>query len=648
MNGQTTTAKPYGSNLFLAVFFLVFAAGTAMAQVPVDEDGNPIPAYYEDDLDGVSEGKIAPATDTVLSSVELEALVGPVALYPDDLLAIVLPASTYPLEIVQAARFLERLESDSSLKPDEEWDESVVALLNYPDVVRMMDQDIDWTWRLGEAVISQQAEVIAAVEGFRDRAYAAGNLKTDENQTVTYDDGSIEIAPASDEIIYVPYYEPEEVVVYQPRPVYHYYPNPYPVYYYPYPAGYRFASGYFWGVTTAFSIGWNNHYLNVYHPTYWGHPYYGHTYYSHYYRRPSIGIYNTWYVNNNYRSSSYRYRDGDHWRPRTRAGSRQHEPRVRNRYYPPGDNDRRREHSAGRSQLDNRDNGRLNLGLRERSESDRNRVAASNNVRTGVATGSNSTRRNASTDRNTVNTSTRNQGNRTTTNSSGQTRVAGPDNRTRASTRNSRSDQDQVRTVAPRAEVQFRDRTSENRSRDSRNVASPSNSNRTSRPSVSSDSGRTVRSPAQNQGRVATAPGQSRATPQRVAPTARTTAPRASSPTVRQRAQSAPPPRASAPRASAPQQRAPRASAPQQRAPRASAPQQTAPRASAPQQRAPRASAPQQRAPRASAPQQRAPRASAPQQRAPSSSSQSSGRSSSGARQSQRSSSSSRPRNRSN
>jgi len=317
MNTQSTKVHT-NSNPFLLMTLLVFASGAVVAQVPVDENGKPIASLAEESYpQGESLEDSAP-----LSSTELEELVGPIALYPDDLLAIVLPASTYPLEIVQAARFLQQLESDSSLKPDESWDESVTALVNYPEVVQMMDDDIDWTWRLGEAVISQQAGVIAAVELFRDRAYAAGNLKSDEYQTVSLDEGAIEIEPADEEIIYVPYYEPAEVVVYQPQPVYHYYPRAYPVYYYPYPVGHHFASGYFWGVTTAFTIGWSNHYLHVYHPSYFGHPYYGHHYYGHYYRRPSVHVYNNYYVNNSYRTSQYNHRDGDYWRPRQRSGSR--------------------------------------------------------------------------------------------------------------------------------------------------------------------------------------------------------------------------------------------------------------------------------------------------------------------------------------
>ena len=344
--------------------WLLLLPFAAVAQVPVDSQGNP--------LEPVAGEYDEPATAPLLTAAELEELVGPVALYPDDLLAIVLPASTYPLEIVQAARFLEQRKADDTLEPDETWDESVTALLNYPEVIELLNEDIDWTWRLGEAVIAQQEQLIAAIESFRDRAYAAGNLKTDEHQTVSHEDGVIEIVPVDEEIIYVPYYEPEEVVVYQPRRVYYYYPRAYPVYYYPYPAGYRFVNGYFWGVTTAFTIGWHSDYLHVYHPTYWGHPYYGRYYYSHYYRRPSIQVYNTWYVNNSHRYARHRYRDGDYWRPRHRSGARPRDQRVRNVYYP---GSTATVHNARPSRRDNvrsRNASRADLGLRERPQRTRN------------------------------------------------------------------------------------------------------------------------------------------------------------------------------------------------------------------------------------------------------------------------------------
>lgn len=367
MNGKSKAER----RRILTPFLMLAALAVSMplwAQVPVDEYGQPLPALEDDTFEAPAQG------GETLGAAELEELVGPIALYPDDLLAIVLPASTYPLEIVQAARFLDELATDSSLEPDETWDESIVALLNYPEVVYMLDKEIDWTWRLGEAVINQQADVLAAVEAFRNRAYAAGNLESDERQTVSSDDGVIEIEPVDDEIIYVPYYEPEEVVVYQPRRVYYYYPYAYPVYYYPYPVGYSFASGYFWGVTTAFTIGWHNHYLHVYHPSYWGHPYYGRHYYGHWYRRPSITVYNHWYVHHSYRQTTHRYRDGDYWRPRARSGARPTTQRVRNYHNPSGE---RRGHRAGtraeadvRQHVRNRDHAR--------SDADRSRRSGSN------------------------------------------------------------------------------------------------------------------------------------------------------------------------------------------------------------------------------------------------------------------------------
>ncbi len=282
---------------------------SALAQVPVDENGELIGAY-EPDATGNEDIPL-------LSSVDLEELVGPIALYPDDLLAIVLPASAYPLQIVEAARFLEALENDPSLKPDSEWDDSVVALLNYPEVVELLNEDIDWTWRLGEAVVAQQADVVSAIEKFRDRAYAAGNLRSDEYQSVTRDEGIIEITPVEDDVIYVPYYEPERVVVYQPRPVYYYYPRAYPVYYYPYSYGHAFDRGYFWGVTTAFTVGWLTDSLHVYHHSYHGHPYYGRHYWNRWwYRRPTINVYNRTYVRPRPNVTINRYYGGDRWRPR--------------------------------------------------------------------------------------------------------------------------------------------------------------------------------------------------------------------------------------------------------------------------------------------------------------------------------------------
>ena len=330
----------------LATMALVMLAAlplAAFAQTPVDDDGKVIGSH--ESASASPSDNIATGNEDIplMSDVDLEDLVGPIALYPDDLLAIVLPAAAYPLQLIDAARFLEEMESDKSLKPDPEWDDSVVALLNYPEVIELLNDDIDWTWRLGEAVVAQQGDVVAAIETFRDRAYAAGNLKSDSYQNVTREEGVIEITPVSEDVIYVPYYEPERVVVYQPRPVYYYYPRSYPVYYYPYSSAYDFNRGYFWGVTTAFTIGWMTDSLHVYHHSYSGHPYYGRSYWDRWwYRRPNINVYNTTYSRNT-NVTINRYYHGDIWRPRRDRGDYVRDQRVTyNRHYQP----QRSEHRA--------------------------------------------------------------------------------------------------------------------------------------------------------------------------------------------------------------------------------------------------------------------------------------------------------------
>lgn len=185
-----------------------------------------------------------------LSPKQLEELVGRIALYPDDLLVIILQGSAYPLDIVQAERFLPKLKKDPKLQPDSRWDQSIRSLLNYPDVVTMMSQDLDWTTALGEAVVSQQADVMKAIQQFRAKAQTAGNLKSDDKQIIIVEKEVIKVVPANPEVIYVPQYQPTTVVVQQAAPI-AYYPTPYPVYYYPYPPGAAFATGLFVGAVTA-------------------------------------------------------------------------------------------------------------------------------------------------------------------------------------------------------------------------------------------------------------------------------------------------------------------------------------------------------------------------------------------------------------
>jgi Protein of unknown function (DUF3300) len=208
----------------------------------------------------------APAAPTAAAPVpaaaELEGLVGRIALYPDDLIGIILPASTNPLQIVQADRFLEKRKADPKAPVDDKWDDAVKSLLNYPDVVKMMSADLDWTSALGEAVVADAGEVLEAVQAFRRKTQAAGNLKTDEKQVVTVEKEVITIVQANPEVIYVPQYNPT-TVVYAGYTGYGYYPTPYPVYYYPYPPGAAFATGLIWGA--AIGAAWNGgHYATHY------------------------------------------------------------------------------------------------------------------------------------------------------------------------------------------------------------------------------------------------------------------------------------------------------------------------------------------------------------------------------------------------
>lgn len=189
----------------------------------------------------------------LLSADELFDLVGPIALYPDELVAIVLPASTYPLDIVKASRYLAAYENDQNLKPDENWDSSILGLLNYPEVINMLNDDLDRTWQLGTAVVNQQEDVMDAIQAFRRQADEAGNLESDEQITVVHETEIIEVRSTSTEVIYVPTYNPSTVIVYSTNPYPWVYSPPYPYYYRPAAA---FWTGMFVGAAINYGIGW--------------------------------------------------------------------------------------------------------------------------------------------------------------------------------------------------------------------------------------------------------------------------------------------------------------------------------------------------------------------------------------------------------
>ncbi len=169
-----------------------------------------------------------------LSEDELEVLVARIALYPDELVALVTSASLYPLQIVEAERFLEDSKTKKDMKPKDSWDGSIVSLLNYPQIVKMMSDDLDWTQSLSDALAYQQQDVLVAIQQLRDKAVADGVIKSDDKVVVKQENNNVVIQAADPEKIYVPQYEPQMLYDpgYQPAPI-AYYPEPYPNYYYP-------------------------------------------------------------------------------------------------------------------------------------------------------------------------------------------------------------------------------------------------------------------------------------------------------------------------------------------------------------------------------------------------------------------------------
>jgi hypothetical protein len=228
----------------------------------------------------------APAAPSapLLKPAELDQLVAPIALYPDPLLAEVLMASSYPLDIVEAERWLQ---SNKNLSGDalkaaadkQDWDDSIKALVATPSVLDMMSQKLDWTQKLGDAVVAQQADVMDAIQRLRAKAQANNKLSSTKEQSVTVSTVEnrqvIAIEPTDPNTLYVPYYDPG--VVYGDWP----YPD-YPPYYWPTPGyigagiiatGIAFGTGYalgrwasggnYWGG----GVNWGNRNLNINRPT---------------------------------------------------------------------------------------------------------------------------------------------------------------------------------------------------------------------------------------------------------------------------------------------------------------------------------------------------------------------------------------------
>ena len=145
-----------------------------------------------------------------LSDAQLDQLLGPIALYPDPLIAQILPASTLPTQIVLADRYVSG-GGDPNQIDQQPWDASVQALARYPNVLKWMDDNLNWTTDVGQAFLNQQQEVMESIQRLRQSAFNLGNLQSTSQQQVINDGGDIEIVPSDPQVIYVPVYEPDQV-----------------------------------------------------------------------------------------------------------------------------------------------------------------------------------------------------------------------------------------------------------------------------------------------------------------------------------------------------------------------------------------------------------------------------------------------------
>ncbi len=227
---------------------------TILAGAPVDAQSPNNPDYSQDELD---------------------QLLAPVALYPDELLMQVLIASTYPLEVIEAARFVQQnpdLQGDAldQALAGKNWDPSVQSLAAFAQVLAMMNDEIEWMQRLGDAFLADQQRVMDTVQSLRQRAEAASNLQSTSQQSVIVQGNEIDIEPAQPDVVYVPVYDP--LVIYgawwvPAYPPWFWYPPPI----YGYPVGTAITTGILFGTARAIShnhwgwahADWHGHHVNI-------------------------------------------------------------------------------------------------------------------------------------------------------------------------------------------------------------------------------------------------------------------------------------------------------------------------------------------------------------------------------------------------
>src|SRR5689334_19892254 len=247
-------AQSAASRFVAGATLIAFALSGAPARAQAPAPATPAPSGASQQAAPQGAPAQQGESDT-FSKEELEQLVAPIALYPDELFAQVLMASTYPLQIVQADRWVKAHPGlkDKALEDalqKEPWDPSVKSLAPFPQVLTMMSEKLDWTQKLGDAFLAQQQDVMATAQALRGKAVSEGNLKDSKEQKVitekTETTTIIKIEPADPQVVYVPTYNPTVVYGTWPYPAY-------PPYYY-YPPGYV-AGGALLGFTAGVIVG---------------------------------------------------------------------------------------------------------------------------------------------------------------------------------------------------------------------------------------------------------------------------------------------------------------------------------------------------------------------------------------------------------
>jgi len=188
------------------------------------------------------------------SRAEIDQMLAPVALYPDPLLSQLLMAATFPEDVTEAARWSRAhpgVEGDAAVQmvQEYEWDPSVKSLVAFPRVLQRMEENPEWTRKLGDAFIVQEPVVMEAVQDLRRRAQANGQLASDERMRVVEEPGYIAIEPANPQYVYVPYYDPWLAYGTWGWPAYP------PFYWRPWPGYVAYGPGFWWGAPIGLSVG---------------------------------------------------------------------------------------------------------------------------------------------------------------------------------------------------------------------------------------------------------------------------------------------------------------------------------------------------------------------------------------------------------